>query len=95
VVATTSAVTTRSPATTPLATSPTVASPSVGSLPAQARIYAAAAAAEYWVVDLTRDLVHVHTEPGPGGYASIVSRPFAEPLEAAGVPVRLAELLAD
>lgn len=47
------------------------------------------------MVDLTRDLVHVHTEPGPGGYASIVSRPFAEPLEAAGVPVRLAELLAD
>jgi len=39
----------------------------------KAWLYAAARVPEYWVVDLKRDRVVVHTSPGPDGYASIRS----------------------
>lgn len=63
-------------------------------LTAKATLYAAAGAPTYWVIDLTRDVVHVHTDPTPEGYRSVVEQPFDDPLDVAGVRVVLSELLA-
>jgi Uma2 family endonuclease len=59
----------------------------------KARIYAAAGVPIYWVVDLTEQVVHVHTDPAETGYASVVRRGAGEPLDAAGVQLTLRELL--
>jgi Uma2 family endonuclease len=39
----------------------------------KARLYAAAAVAEYWVIDANIDSVVVHLEPSPDGYRSITT----------------------
>ena len=59
----------------------------------KARIYAAAGVPTYWVVDLGRDLVHVHTEPTADGYASVTQHGPDDSLDAHGVTVTLRELL--
>lgn len=58
----------------------------------KARIYAAAGVPTYWVIDVGRDVVHVHTEPTPDGYASVVQHGPHDPLDACGVPLTLADL---
>jgi Uma2 family endonuclease len=40
---------------------------------AKAAMYAAAGVVEYWVVNVPDDLVLVHREPGPAGYARVIS----------------------
>lgn len=35
------------------------------------QLYAASGIREYWVVDLSTDVVHVHRDPGESGYASV------------------------
>lgn len=62
-------------------------------LATKARLYAAAGAATYWVIDLTCDLVHVHTQPSSAGYRSVLTIGFDQPVSAAGVRVVLQELL--
>jgi Uma2 family endonuclease len=37
----------------------------------KARLYAAAGVPEYWIVNVVNDVVEVHTEPGPDGYAQV------------------------
>lgn len=59
----------------------------------KAGVYARADVPTYWVVDLRRRQVHVHTEPGPRGYGRIEVVPFDTPLEVGGVTVVLADLL--
>jgi len=48
------------------------------------RIYATAVD-EYWVVDLERRCVVVHRDPGADGYASVVSVPSGEPVQARSI----------
>ncbi len=59
----------------------------------KARIYAAAAAPLYWVVDLTQDVTHVLTKPTTSGYAAREERSFDRALHALGLEVVLAEVL--
>lgn len=40
----------------------------------KAELYASHGVAEYWLVDLVRLAVHVHTSPSPAGYRSVVTR---------------------
>ncbi len=40
----------------------------------KAELYAAHGVAEYWLIDLVRLAVHVHTSPSPVGYRSVVTR---------------------
>ena len=56
-------------------------------------LYAAADIDEYWVLDLAREEVVVHTGPGPAGYRSVSRRPWAEPRAVLGVRVDLAAVL--
>lgn len=58
----------------------------------KARIYAAAGVPEYWVVDVGRDVVHVHTDPRAGTYHAIVVRDADEALDALGVTFTLRQL---
>jgi Uma2 family endonuclease len=58
----------------------------------KARIYAAAGVPEYWVVDVGRVVVHVHTDPVADGYRSVVVRDADAPLDALGVTVTLRQL---
>lgn len=44
----------------------------------KARIYAQGGIAEYWVVDLVHDLVVVHRDPTPSGYATVTRHPDGE-----------------
>ena len=63
----------------------------------KARVYAAAAVTEYWVVDVPSREVVVHTEPGPSGYALVRRLPWTVALSVpvgAGIPVDLAAVLA-
>lgn len=60
----------------------------------KARVYAAAGVPAYWVLDLRRRQVHVHSEPGVDGYGQVEVVGFDRPLEVAGVTVVLADLLA-
>jgi Uma2 family endonuclease len=48
------------------------------------RIYAPAVD-EYWVVDLEQRCVVVHRDPGAEGYASVVSIPSGEQVEARSI----------
>lgn len=50
----------------------------------KARVYAQAAVTAYWVVDVPRREVVVHTDPRPDGYADVRRQPWREPL---AVPV--------
>jgi Uma2 family endonuclease len=58
----------------------------------KARIYAEADVPRYWVIDLKGGVVHVHTDPAPGGYRTVERRGADEVLDAAGVAITLAEL---
>jgi Uma2 family endonuclease len=58
----------------------------------KARIYADAGVPRYWVIDLRGNVVHVHTDPEPGGYRTVERRGADEILDAAGVAITLAEL---
>jgi Uma2 family endonuclease len=60
----------------------------------KARLYALAGVPLYWAIDVDRRVVHVHTRPSPDGYASIVVHGVEDVLEACGVTVVLADLLA-
>lgn len=61
----------------------------------KARRYAALGVAHYWVIDVTRALIHVFASPTPGGYAErrLIEReqPIAPPFEGAP-PFHLADL---
>lgn len=58
-------------------------------------LYAGARVDQYWVLDLTRQEVVVHTEPGDFGYGTVRRRPWSEPREVLGLTVDLADLLSD
>jgi Uma2 family endonuclease len=62
----------------------------------KAALYASSGVAEYWLVDLVRLAVHVHTRPSPVGYRSIVTRKRDDawtPTLLPGVEVRGSDLL--
>lgn len=46
--------------------------------------YAAAGIAHYWVIDGTAAVVHVHSQPGAGGYESVAVVRFGESLAVPG-----------
>ena len=61
----------------------------------KAPIYAAHGVREYWVVDAKRQVTHVHREPGPDGYRSVVEVPADQrvtPLLLPSLAVKLADL---
>lgn len=58
----------------------------------KARIYAAAGVPVYWVIDVHHDVVHVHTDPTPDGYALVTQHDPDEELDACGVTLTLADL---
>jgi Uma2 family endonuclease len=58
----------------------------------KARIYAAAGVPTFWVIDVNADAVHVHTDPTPGGYATVTRHGPDESLDACGVALTLREL---
>jgi Uma2 family endonuclease len=62
----------------------------------KARVYAEAGIPVYWIVDVPRRRVEVHTQPGPGGYAAVEVRRGDDVLEAPTVDARIsvAELFA-
>ncbi len=60
----------------------------------KAPMYAAHGVREYWVVDAKRLVTHVHSEPGPDGYASIRQLAATDRLEPLLLPT-LALTLAD
>jgi Uma2 family endonuclease len=37
----------------------------------KARLYAAAGVTEYWIVNLPEQILEVHRQPGPEGYAAV------------------------
>ncbi len=59
----------------------------------KAAIYAAAAVEQYWVLDVPRRQVVVHTQPQAGGYGLVERLPWAAPLSVLGIPVDLEALL--
>lgn len=59
----------------------------------KARLYAAAGVPVYWVVDLSAEVVHVHRRPVETGYEVVEEHGFDQVLDAAGVAVRIADLL--
>jgi Uma2 family endonuclease len=59
----------------------------------KARIYAGNGVPAYWVIDVEREIVHIHTEPSGDAYAAVNQHAFTETLDAAGVPITLTELL--
>jgi Uma2 family endonuclease len=61
----------------------------------KAGLYAGFGIAELWVIDAVRLASHIHRDPSPGGYRSIVDRPASDllvPVAAPGLAVTLAEL---
>ena len=61
----------------------------------KAPIYAAHGVREYWVVDAKRIVTHVHREPGPEGYGSVVEIPadqIVTPLLVPQVALKLGDL---
>ena len=61
----------------------------------KARLYAEAAVPEYWVVDLVRRQLVVHTQPDGDRYASVVSVEATATVEVLGVAVPLAAVFAN
>ncbi|WP_308916646.1 Uma2 family endonuclease [Jannaschia sp. LMIT008] len=53
---------------------------------AKARLYAMHGVIDYWVVDIPNRLIHVHRDPSPNGYNSVVARPWTEPVTALNAP---------
>lgn len=60
----------------------------------KARIYAEAGVPVYWVIDVRRDVVHVHTDPTAGGYATVTENGPDAALDVCGVPLTLRDLRA-
>jgi hypothetical protein len=62
----------------------------------KARVYAKAAIAEYWIVNVVEGVLEVHRDPGPAGYR-LVSRltggEAVSPLAADAVSVPVSDLL--
>lgn len=58
----------------------------------KARVYAGAGVPEYWVIDVGGDVVHVHTEPASGAYATVSKHGPDDALDACGVALTLREL---
>lgn len=61
----------------------------------KAVLYARFGVREYWVVDLARRVVHVHTAPSVGGYDTIAIMGYEDTLRPAALPelgLRLADL---
>lgn len=61
----------------------------------KARIYAEAGVPEYWIVDLRKMTVYVHTRPAAGGYESIVAMRDGEvlqPTQLPGVSLAIADM---
>ena len=56
-------------------------------------VYSAAGVEQCWVLDLPAREVVVHTDPGPGGYATVRRLPWTARLSVLGVDVDLAALL--
>jgi Uma2 family endonuclease len=48
---------------------------------------------DYWVVDLRDEVVHVHRQPVATAYEVVEQHGFDQALDAAGVAVRIADLL--
>lgn len=62
----------------------------------KSRLYAAAGIREYWIVNLVDDVIEVHREPGPEGYARTTRRAPGDSLCVAGFPdvvVRVEDVL--
>jgi Uma2 family endonuclease len=59
----------------------------------KARIYAAAGVPEYWVIDVTATVAHVHTEPADAGYQAVTRNGPDDELVACGVALTLRDLL--
>ena len=55
----------------------------------KARDYGGWGTLEYWVVDLARRVVVVHTRPSDAGYGSVVILDTITPMPADGMEVRL------
>jgi Uma2 family endonuclease len=60
----------------------------------KALFYASLGLPDYWVIDATRLITHVHRDPGPDGYASIKSYTYKKLITPLLLPV-LAVTLAD
>lgn len=58
-------------------------------------IYAAHGVRELWVVDVERRVVHLHADPGPGGYGSVERMPADRRLVPRHAPEALAFALDD
>lgn len=58
----------------------------IGDLGVKAEDYAMAGIADYWVVDVTARVVHLHAEPTPEGYARRSVVAFGAPMVAACLP---------
>jgi Uma2 family endonuclease len=55
----------------------------------KARIYAQTGVPVYWVIDVNRHVVHVHTDPTEEGYSSVVEHAGGDTLDACGVTFSL------
>ena len=60
----------------------------------KSRLYAQAGVPEYWVLDLVRRELVVHTDPQGDAYRDVTTLPPTATAAAVGVPVPLAELFA-
>ncbi len=60
----------------------------------KARLYAQAAVPQYWVVDLVRRELVVHTDPRDGTYRNVVTHDEGETVDALGVAIPLPTLFA-
>jgi Uma2 family endonuclease len=61
----------------------------------KADAYSRAGIPLYWVIDLQAQTLVVHTDASPEGYRSITTCPPTDVMDVLGVPVTLADLLAD
>ncbi len=52
----------------------------------KAELYARFEVREYWVFDIPRRLVHVHTRPGVGGYGDVVVKTYEDQLTPEALP---------
>ena len=55
-------------------------------LKTKAALYAAHGVRDYWVLDLNRERIHVHRDPGPDGYASVQVFEADQAVEALLIP---------
>jgi Uma2 family endonuclease len=57
----------------------------------KARLYAAAAVTEYWIVNLAEQVVEVHRQPGAEGYAAVSRHDRTHSAESRGPRVTVVE----